>query len=351
MSLLDALLAIVLACVLGYVVPWGFVAMLAPALRTSERAFVTNYRGRQVFLGLGLAWLVWAGCAIIVGTVSVSAFPAVATATVFTLAGPLALVAFALGMVDDALGSSEARGFRGHLMALINGRLTTGGLKLIGIGAASVVVSFVLSDISPWGAGWRGGIQVVFPALLAAAAISLTSNFVNLTDLRPGRALKVYSVLALAGVISVVLGLGPVAMRFVGVRSPLVELLVLSIMLLGPVLAVWRYDLGEEGMLGDAGANAMGVLAGMFIVAGLPLWALAVYAAVLLGLNLLSEHVSFSALIERTTLLAWLDSLGRLPLDPPIAESPESPESSAQVPTDVGAKRYHPREDHDSREA
>lgn len=348
MSLLDALLAIVMAIALGYLVPWGLVTMLAPVLRGSERALVANYRGRQVFLGLGVVWLVWAGCAILAGTVLASAFPAVATGAVFTLAGPLALVAFALGMVDDALGSSEARGFRGHLKALMNGRLTTGGLKLIGIGAASVVVAFVLADISPWGAGWRDGIQIVFPALFAAAAIALTSNFVNLTDLRPGRALKVYSVLAVAGVVSAVLGLGPVAMQFVGIRSPLVELIVLSIMLLGPVFAVWRYDLGEEGMLGDAGANAMGVLAGMFIVAGLPLWALIAYAAILLGLNLLSERVSFSAFIERTAPLAWLDSLGRLPADQPVAESSES---SAQVPTDVGAKRYHPKEDHDSREA
>jgi len=35
------------------------------------------------------------------------------------------------------------------------------------------------------------------------------------------------------------------------------------IVLLGPVAAVWRYDLGERAMLGDAGANAAGALAGM----------------------------------------------------------------------------------------
>jgi hypothetical protein len=82
---------------------------------------------------------------------------------------------------------------------------------------------------------------------------------------------------------------------------------------LGPVAAVWRYDLREEGMLGDAGANPMGAVAGLLIVAGLPLWALVVYFAVMLGLNVASERVSFSAVIERTGWLRRIDLLGRVP--------------------------------------
>lgn len=348
MSLLDASLAITMSAVLGLGVPWLLMAMLAPVLTGTERALTTNYRGRRVFLGLGVVWLVWAGCAIVAGTVFGSWLSAVATGALLTLAGPFALVAFALGMVDDALGSGETRGFRGHVRAMLSGRLTTGGLKLVGIGVASLVVARVLADVSPWGAGWRDGIEVLLPTALAAAALALTSNLVNLTDLRPGRALKVYSVLAVAGVAGVVFGLGPVALQFVPARAPLVELAVLGIMLLGPVVALWRYDLGEQGMLGDAGANAMGAVAGTFIVAGLPLWGLIAYTLTVLGLNLLSERISFSALIESTPPLRWLDSLGRLPSDAPFVESPES---SAQVPTDVGAARYHAQEDRETKEA
>ena len=348
MSLLDASLAITMSAALGLGVPWLLMAMLAPVLENTERALATNYRGRRVFLGLGVVWLAWAGCAIVAGVAFGSWFSGVATGSLLTLAGPFALVAVALGMVDDALGSSETRGFRGHIKAMLSGRLTTGGLKLVGIGVASLVVARVLADVSPWGAGWRDGVEVMLPVALAAAAIALTSNFVNLTDLRPGRALKVYSALASAGLVAVVFGLGPVASQYVPARTPLVELVALGIMLLGPVVAVWRYDLGERGMLGDAGANAMGVVAGTFIVAGLPLWGLVAYTFVLLGLNLLSERVSFSALIERTAPLKWLDSLGRLPEGAP---SVETQESSAQVPTDVGAARYHAHEDHETKEA
>ncbi|MHB1341619.1 MAG: hypothetical protein ACYC77_07895 [Coriobacteriia bacterium] len=348
MSLLDALLAITLSVTLGLGVPWLLIATLAPVLASTERARATNFRGRRVFLGLGIVWLAWAGCAIVAGVAFEVWFPAVATGPLLALAGPFALVGFALGMIDDAFGSSGTRGFSGHLRAMLKGHLTTGGLKLIGIGVASLVVARVLADASPWGAGWRDGAEVVFPVALAAAAIALTSNFVNLTDLRPGRALKVYGLLAIAGLMATVFGLGSIAAQFVPVRAPLVELVTLGVMLFGPVLAVWRYDLGERGMLGDAGANAMGIVAGTFIVAGLPLWGLVVYAIVLLGLNLVSERVSFSAIIERTTALRWFDSLGRLPVNVPSAKSQES---SAQVPTDVGAARYHAQEDHETREA
>ncbi len=81
--------------------------------------------------------------------------------------------------------------------------------------------------------------------------------------------------------------------------------------LLGPVAAVWRYDVGERGMLGDAGANPMGAVAGMLIVAGLPAWGVVVYFAVMLALNLASERYSFSRLIESNAVLGRLDMLGR----------------------------------------
>lgn len=309
------------ALLLGIGVPWLTIRMLAPTLAECGR--VQNYRGRPVFVGLGISWLVWAGAAIAYGvmvgsTVDAGVMQAGSAGgsvlEILTLAGPLALVAFALGVVDDAYGSSDARGFGGHLRALARGRLTTGGLKLIGISAASLVIGLVIAQIGAAsdGGGWDAERLTV--GVCAGAAIALTSNFVNLVDLRPGRALKVYAVLAVLGTVSTAVFL---PLRVDSPAHPLVggtaalDGVCLLLFLAGPVIATWSHDLGERGMLGDAGANPMGAVAGMLIVVGLPAWGLVAYLVLLLGLNLASERVSFSRVIEGNGVLSWLDGLGR----------------------------------------
>ncbi|PKQ38861.1 MAG: hypothetical protein CVT59_01950 [Actinobacteria bacterium HGW-Actinobacteria-1] len=325
-------------------VPVAFMRMLAPSLAQGRR--VSNYRGRQVYAGLGIVWIIWAGCAIVCG-VATAAIDDGTALVALTLIGPLALVAASLGLVDDAYGTVTDRGFRGHFRALARGRVTTGMLKLIGIGAASLVVAAILGQIAPWQTG-LSGIASVAAFLLAAAAIALTANVVNLTDLRPGRALKVYALLVVIGVAFVLaaslsgtsLGASPSALAVLSSLS-------LLLALLGPVFAVWRYDLGEHGMLGDAGSNAMGAVAGAVFVLGAPLWALALYAAAMLVLNIASEKVSFSAVIERT---GWLHRIDRLGRGAETDATSESQESSATPTSDVVGSRYHLEDDHDSQE-
>jgi hypothetical protein len=93
--------------------------------------------------------------------------------------------------------------------------------------------------------------------------------------------------------------------------ATVIEASVLGLFLMGPVFATFRYDVGEQGMLGDAGANPMGAVAGLLIVGGLPVWGLAAYFAGVLALNLASERFSFSAAIDDNGVLRWLDGLGR----------------------------------------
>ena len=295
---------IVIATVL---LPWLAMSALVPTLEASGKG-VENYRGHRVVLGLGLVWLVWAAGAqlgalalAMVGdsldpTTGVSAYGVVLESL------PLVLVmgAMAFGFADDIFGSGAEKGFRGHLAALGRGRLTTGGLKLLGIGLLAIAT--VEPDIS--GIGFA-------VAALQVLAIALTANLLNLADLRPGRALKVYSVLAIAGA-GVVLATGD-----------WLTATTLLIALLGPVLAVWRFDLGERAMLGDAGSNAAGALLGWVAsivllrgadpsdAAGALPWALGAYVVVVLVLNVLSERVSFSRVIEGNAVLRWLDGLGR----------------------------------------
>ena len=64
-------------------------------------------------------------------------------------------------------------------------------------------------------------------------------------------------------------------------------------------------------MLGDAGANAAGALLALPLVAGAPRVGGRSLLAGVLALTAASERVSFSAVIDRTPPLAWLDGLGR----------------------------------------
>jgi UDP-GlcNAc:undecaprenyl-phosphate/decaprenyl-phosphate GlcNAc-1-phosphate transferase len=297
--------AVILAAsvTLGVAVPWVVMRILAPSL--AEGSTVSNYRGDTVFLGLGIGWLVWAGCAVVAGAL----FGVLATGSLLTLlplAGWLALAAFAFGLADDAYGTGRSRGFRGHLRSLASGRLTTGGLKLFGISAASYVAG--LSLVAGDGVGYGRRLLLALPV---GASIALTANFINLTDLRPGRALKAYLALALVGILSTTLLLGGSFDPRLEPSVPVIEGAALLLFVIGPVVAVWRYDVGGLGMLGDAGANAMGAVAGLLIVAGLPLWALLGYLVLMLALNLVSERISFSKVIDGNRLLTWLDMLGR----------------------------------------
>ena len=84
----------------------------------------------------------------------------------------------AFGGYDDLAGSGGRRGFRGHLGALAHGEVTTGAVKLGGIGATGLAASALLGG---------GALDVTVNAGLIAGG----ANLLNLFDLRPGRAIKV----------------------------------------------------------------------------------------------------------------------------------------------------------------
>jgi UDP-GlcNAc:undecaprenyl-phosphate GlcNAc-1-phosphate transferase len=136
------------------------------------------------------------------------------------------------------------------------------------------------------------------------------ANLLNLFDLRPGRAIKV----ALAGGALLAAG-GPAGPRrgggaATGQRPGTGQVLAAP---LGAAAALLGEDLGERAMLGDAGANSLGALLGVAAAAGLSRPARVALLAGITGLTAASEKVSFTAVIERTPALRWLDMLGRRP--------------------------------------
>jgi hypothetical protein len=342
--------------VFGWLVPALAMPRLLPVLEKSSHQ-VTNYRGRRIPTGLGLVWVVWGVGFAVAGAVATTIANLMLTrpgVELFTLVPaffnsiPILLVVGAaiFGLVDDLFGDASAKGFRGHLAALSRGRLTTGALKLIGIGGLSLVAAARVASTHAYdlsGPIEPSILNVVATWVLAAMVIALSANFVNLTDLRPGRALKAYSLLALIGLA----GIAWVLLAKVDAGQVLLLpgdpgwagtfLFALAAVVFGPVAAIWRMDLGERAMLGDAGANAAGALAGYLLVVFAPLWFMAVCAAVLFALNLASERYSFTKVIDRVPLLTWFDGLGRLPLVPDSGMTDECDEGvRAGGPADQG---------------
>ncbi len=342
-SVAAAILTLVLSVCFGALLPWWVMRRLVPGLGGGPLA-VANYRGRPVSATLGVVWPVWAAGLLLAQTLVDFLAGALAGDTfvgaafsrlamtplaVPFFAAPFLLVAgtFAFGVFDDAFGAGGPKGFRGHLRALRHGRLTTGMLKLLGIGVLALVygggaAQGVVERSGIAGADASSGWRLLAWAL-AAATIALAANLANLLDLRPGRALKVYSVAVIAPAVAFVLGAVEAYETDIGAFAGLdpgalmsgaetaAATVALLIVVLGPVLAVWRFDLREEAMLGDGGANVAGAVVGYLLTGALSFVGLGVTVVVLFALNLLSERVSFSAVIERVPLLAALDRLGR----------------------------------------
>jgi UDP-N-acetylmuramyl pentapeptide phosphotransferase/UDP-N-acetylglucosamine-1-phosphate transferase len=193
------------------------------------------------------------------------------------------LLVFAAGIVDD-IAPSGPRGLREHLRALARGTVTTGVLKAVVTVGASVVVTARLRPPTAW------------EALSGVVLLAACANVWNGLDVRPGRALKAYLPVGLAFVLAGDVSAAPVALGvFVG------------------ALVALPADLRELAMLGDAGSNLLGFVAGIGLVLVLPGWAVAGAAAVAVALNLVAEMVTFSRAIDRVPPLRWLDRLGRLP--------------------------------------
>ena len=231
----------------------------------------TNHRGEPVTLLEGPAVAVGAIAGVLAWRLTGSASWRASAAIAIGGAG-----AAAFGAYDDLAGSGDRRGFRGHLGALRHGEVTTGAVKLGGIGTTGII-SAVLAGGSP--------ADVVINAGLVAGG----ANLLNLFDLRPGRAVKVA---VASGALIGAAGQDSVA-------APMAAALVLL-----------PEDLGERAMLGDAGANALGAMLGAS-AAGLSRPTRIVLLAGIAGLTAASEKVSFTKVIERTPALRWLDMLGR----------------------------------------
>jgi UDP-GlcNAc:undecaprenyl-phosphate/decaprenyl-phosphate GlcNAc-1-phosphate transferase len=252
----------------------------------------TNFRGRSLPMSFGVLAL----AAGLLALIPLTLIARLAPSEVFE-AQTLPVVAYALGvlalgLLDDTLApepesgakgsESPPRGWRGHGSAALRGELSTGVLKAVGsLGLALLTLSYLGLSNGRW--------------LLAAGVLVLATNVFNLLDLRPGRATKAFVLLGAA------LSIGSRDLR------PLWTLGLFA----APALVAGVYDLRERAMLGDAGANLLGALAGLWLVLTLSGTGQLIALALLAVITLYGELRSISALVERTPLLRELDSWGR----------------------------------------
>jgi UDP-GlcNAc:undecaprenyl-phosphate GlcNAc-1-phosphate transferase len=263
------ILAVMLLGALGTLWPLRGLAELA------REGFLrrANFRGELVPTGMGVSFLLGSSLGL-VGGLWLGVY-GIQDALLLTTV----LFGFGfLGLVDDLWGDHAHRGIGGHLRVALQGKVSTGLLKAVYGGLLALGAALF--------SGGKEGL------LVNALIIALTTNTLNLLDLRPGRCGKAFL-------------LGSLLLFCIGETSALRQLLPV----IGGVLAYLPWDMRRVVMMGDAGANPLGALLGIGII-GLAGPMRAFSLLLLIGIHLYSEKYSLSRLIDDNPVLRFLDKLG-----------------------------------------
>lgn len=236
-----------------------------------------NYRGDLIPVGMGIALI---PILIIHFFILIYLYPTEINLLLIFLGGILAM-AF-VGMVDDLLGNRDTLGFKGHIGSLLKGKLTTGGFKAVIGGMISLFISFLISNST---------LQLILNFLIMA----LMTNLLNLMDLRPGRAIKSFTLLW-------------GAFLFVGLTRGSKEILAI---VMGYNLAYFPQDLKAKAMMGDVGSNTLGISLGMAAAISFANQYKIIVVIGLVLLHVIAEKYSITKIIKENKLLNYLDELGR----------------------------------------
>ncbi len=235
-----------------------------------------NYLGKVIVNGMGIGFLppTLIGSTVLMLTVTTEKGP-----LLFVVLG-ITVMSFA-GILDDILCDGSIKGLKGHLGHLLRGRLTTGSFKAIMAGVVALIISMELSTD-------------FFERSLNSLLFMLFTNFFNLLDLRPGRAIKVFFL----------------AWSMPFCISSFNEYWAMLCPLAGGIVAYLPYEMKREGMMGDAGANGIGAGIGLYYCYGLNPLAKTMAVIILAVLHIISEMYSFTEFIRNNKVLRYIDDLG-----------------------------------------
>lgn len=244
----------------------------------SNNVIRPNYKKDMIPVSMGLVFLP----TIIINSIILVYFCKNINNLVYTFMYLFGLISMCLvGILDDIVGNRDVSGLKGHFKSLFKGTLTTGGFKALFGGFVGLVISVAIS---------KSIVDICINTLI----IALSTNLMNLLDLRPGRAIKVYLVIIVAIFLSVV-----------GYPKALV------LILLPSVIVYFIDDLKAKAMMGDTGSNVLGISIGILFVIGYSRPIRIYWLVFLVFIHLLTEKYSLTKIIENNKVLNFIDKLGR----------------------------------------
>ena len=237
-----------------------------------------NYRGDMIPVGLGLVFIP----TLVINSIILIYSNIVPEKIIMIYMLLFASIAMSfVGIIDDSLGNRGVTGLIGHFKALFKGSLTTGAFKALLGGFVGLTLAVTLSKSIP-------------NIIVATLVVALSTNMMNLFDLRPGRAIKAYVILAI--------------IIFLASAKFNREVMMLIV---PAVLAYFYFDLRALTMMGDAGSNVLGVSIGVFIVSSFDLPVQLMSLVLLVAIHVLTEKFSLTKIIENNKFLDYVDKLGR----------------------------------------
>ncbi len=272
----NYLMMVMLFCI-GIAVTLSTIPMISKML--AENGMLrSNYRGEQIPVSMGVCFIP----ALIINSIILlyCNIDNIRLLEIFILLFGIMSMSFA-GFIDDSIGNRDFSGLKGHFTALLHGKLTTGGFKAILGGLVGLAICVSLN-------------KTIVGIIVGTLVVALSTNLMNLLDLRPGRAIKVYIFISL-----ILFIFGSMFER---------EMMTL---ILPAVLAYFYYDLKAKAMMGDAGSNVLGISLGIFIVTSHSFGVQVFWLLLLVVIHLVAEKFSITKLIEKNFILNYIDKLGR----------------------------------------
>ncbi len=237
-----------------------------------------NYKGEMIPVSMGIVFLPM----LIINSIIVAFFTVDAIGMMCLLLFIFGIMSmFFAGIIDDTIGNRDVSGLKGHFKSLFKGKLTTGGFKALFGGFVGLVISVSIS-------------KNITDIIVNTLIIALSTNLMNLLDLRPGRAIKVYLVIMIS--------------IFVTLTG---YIKVLPLLLLPNVVAYFGFDLKAKAMMGDTGSNVLGISIGILMALGYTLNVRIAWLVFLILIHLLTEKFSLTKIIEKNKVLNFIDKLGR----------------------------------------